>query len=93
MQNPRTRLISIRMSDEEYTRLLRASAGNGARSVSEFARHALLNSAQEPAAPCCWRQDFDSLDERITRVERDVTEIKNEIIVHGHPRPDGQEIE
>src|SRR5262245_12606183 len=40
----RTRLISFRLSDEEYQELLRITAEQGARSISDFSRTALCQA-------------------------------------------------
>jgi len=50
---PRTRLISFRLSDEEYRELATLCASAGARSLSEFLRSALLKMAgcREPGGP------------------------------------------
>jgi hypothetical protein len=37
----RTKLVSFRLSEEEYEKLSRASMAGGARSISDFARSAL----------------------------------------------------
>lgn len=41
---PRTKLISFRLSEEEYEKLQGACVAEGARSISEFARAALQRS-------------------------------------------------
>jgi|GEM_PF-588760 len=41
---PRTKLISFRLSEEEYEKLHVACVAEGARSISEFARMALQRS-------------------------------------------------
>ena len=38
---PRTKLVTFRLSEEEYERLRAISAARGARSVSEFVRYSL----------------------------------------------------
>jgi hypothetical protein len=40
----RTRLISFRLSDEEYEALLATTAAQGARSISDFSRSALCQA-------------------------------------------------
>jgi len=40
----RTRLISFRLSDEEYQALLRITAAQGARSISDFSRTVLFEA-------------------------------------------------
>jgi hypothetical protein len=42
----RTKLVSFRLSDEEYERLQGACIAEGARSLSEFARAALQRTVQ-----------------------------------------------
>lgn len=86
MQNPRTRLLSLRMTEEEYDRLRDASEGQGARSVSEFARNALLTTAY-PAPAECSCQAVNSLDGRIAKVEQEVAHVKDELSSHIQSQP------
>ena len=74
---PRTRLISLRMTEQEYEKILEASAEQGARCVSDFARDALMNSARpehpqsrltERAVDAC--EVWNALDQRILRLEQ-----------------------
>jgi len=44
--NPRNRHLIFRLTQDEYQTLQSASAGQGARSLSEFARARLLGSLQ-----------------------------------------------
>lgn len=84
MQNPRTRLVSLRMTEEEYDRLRGASEDQGARSVSEFARQALLTPPQPaPALRCC--DSIVTLDARIARVEHEVAHLKDELLCQQDP--------
>jgi hypothetical protein len=49
---PRSRMISIRLSEDEYQRLCRLSVESGAHSLSDLARnamHSLLNLSTEKA--------------------------------------------
>jgi hypothetical protein len=48
---PRTRLISFRLSEEEYLKLRGACLANGARSISEFARQALQRTVSRGSDP------------------------------------------
>jgi hypothetical protein len=52
----RRRLISFRLSDEEYDRLKRLSAEHGAQSLSDFVRSRMcaMTEAGEP-----WEQELD----------------------------------
>jgi hypothetical protein len=43
--NPRTRLVNFRVSEDEFQRLKETCARSGARSVSDFARAAVLTEA------------------------------------------------
>ena len=77
MQKPRTRLLSLRVTDEEYHRLRDTAEGQGARSVSDFARTALLASSP-PAAVAIpsWCHTLDVLAERLAKVEDDVAQVR-----------------
>ena len=48
---PRTRLVNFRVNDEEYATLRTACTQNGARSISDFARLAVLGRAGVDRAP------------------------------------------
>lgn len=43
---PRTRLVNFRLSEEEYQQLKESCASSGARSVSDYARAAVLTGAK-----------------------------------------------
>ena len=47
----RTKLVSFRLSDEEYEKLQGACIAEGARSLSEFARSALQRTVQVHDGP------------------------------------------
>jgi len=49
--NPRNRLVNCRLSEVEYEALQAACHTKGARSLSEFARTAVLRLLDEPSAP------------------------------------------
>jgi hypothetical protein len=74
---PRTRLLSLRMTEEEYCRLRDTADIQGARSVSEFARKALLAAAR-PASVTDTNgfHSLDALADRIARVEQDLDQVK-----------------
>jgi len=55
---PRTRLVNFRVNEEEYATLLAACSQNGARSVSDFARLAVMRQAgadEKNAVSMQWR--------------------------------------
>jgi hypothetical protein len=69
---PRSRIISIRLSEDEYTGLKRLCSDSGARSVSDLAREGmrtLLNGAAREDALGSWTEEFRmqmrSLDHKI----------------------------
>lgn len=45
---PRNKILIFRLTDEEYSHLRDACTGEGARSLSEFARQRLLSSIGAP---------------------------------------------
>lgn len=47
MLKRRSRIVSFRLSDEEYDSLKSVSVSRGARSVSEFTRSVACNSAED----------------------------------------------
>lgn len=66
------------MTHDEYERLRDASEGHGARSVSEFARTALLVPGQAQAPhPHCGCLNLNAIAERLTRVEQDLARVKD----------------
>lgn len=77
------------MTEEEYERLRGASEGQGARSVSEFARKALLSTSEPPPAvhPRCDEQ-FEVLETRIARVEQEVAEVKSGLLPQPQINPE-----
>ena len=49
--NPRTKLVNFRLSEEEFDRLKDACGTQGARSVSDFARSAVLSKFRQAVEP------------------------------------------
>jgi len=79
---PRTRLVNFRLSEDEYELLKQTCARSGARSVSDYARAAVLSGAStasptiEPvgSSPCADRWNrlealIQQLESKMTRVE------------------------
>jgi hypothetical protein len=73
------------MTENEYDCLREAAEGQGARSVSEFARNVLLGAADPDPLPDCHCAVLNTLDERITKVEQDVAEVRNQLFSHIDP--------
>jgi hypothetical protein len=87
MRRPRTKLISLRMSEEEYQVICAASNEGGARCVSEFVRSALLGSARQPnlqtsSDQSCGSVLLNDLDQWLQRVEQTLAEFERELHVH-----------
>ena len=70
VRNPRSRLVNIRLSEEEFAALQRATNESGARSVSDFCRNAILNSGGEAG-----QQDLHEVERRLGRLEGTVTQL------------------
>lgn len=47
---PRNRLVNFRLTEEEFVHLRDACVAQGARSISDFARSAVLRQAENPSA-------------------------------------------
>ena len=80
---PRSRMISVRLSEEEYTALIQLCSATGARSVSDFTRDAmriLLNSAHGGNASSTglgeFRVQLRELNERIEHLTEEITMLK-----------------
>ena len=61
---PRNRLVNFRLTEEEYSALHLASGKSGARSLSDFARSAVLRAMESVEGSNC----HDSHGSLITRV-------------------------
>jgi len=69
---PRSRLVSLRLTDEEYQSLVRASRTEGARSTSDLARNAICDFLTRCAPPAC----ESGTQERINQLESELRRIK-----------------
>jgi hypothetical protein len=76
-------MISVRLSDEEYSALVRLSLVTGARSISDLARDAmrvLLNGANRELLPGIYVDEFRaqmrSLDKKIEQLAAEITTYK-----------------
>lgn len=80
---PRSRMISVRLSDEEYSALRRLCLVTGARSLSDITRDAmrgLLNGAVREDAEGNQMDEFRAqmrnLDKKIEQLAAEITMIK-----------------
>lgn len=83
VQNPRSRTISIRLSEQEYLGLKRLCMVTGARSVSDFTRDAMrvvLNGASRDDVHGLRMEEFrsllKSLDRKIDQLAAGITGLK-----------------
>jgi hypothetical protein len=79
----RTRMISVRLSDEAYLDLMRLCLVTGARSISDLARDAmrvLLNSANREVVPGSYMDEFRaqmrSLDKKLEQLTAEIATFK-----------------
>jgi Arc/MetJ-type ribon-helix-helix transcriptional regulator len=86
--NPRSRMISVRLSEEEYSALRRLCSATGARSVSDFTRDAmrvLLNGTSREDVLGVhvdeFRTHMKNLDRKIEQLAAVITSLK----VDGNP--------
>ena len=77
--NPRSRMISIRLSEEEYSALRRLCSVTGARSVSDLTRdamRALLNGSERKDGPGShveeFRAEIRGMDRKIEQLASDI---------------------
>ncbi len=67
---PRTRLVNFRLTDDEYDHLIAACSLRGARSLSDFARSAVLRLADPQTEAVGYLQcRLTTLDERVLELE------------------------
>ncbi len=76
-------MISVRLSDEEYSALMRLCLVTGARSISDLARDAmrvLLNGVNREVVPGSYLDEFRaqirSLDKKIEQLSVEITAFK-----------------
>ena len=81
--NPRSRMISVRLSEEEYSALRHLCSVTGARSVSDLTRDAmrvLLNGLGQKDVLGIhvdeFRTQMRSLDQKIEQLAADITSLK-----------------
>ena len=67
MYQLRSRLVSFRVSEQELERLKNASALQGARCLSDFARNATLGSVRGQSPPVDGNQSMDAVLARFER--------------------------
>jgi hypothetical protein len=74
IQKPRTRLVNIRLSEEEFASLQRATNESGARSISDFCRNAILKSSGGTN-----QQDLHEVERRLGQLETTMTQLADRL--------------
>ena len=72
--SPRTRLVNFRLSEDEYQTLKDAAFRQGARSISDFARAAILTSVAHPNRET-GSVDLEGLDRKVSEIQGTVERI------------------
>lgn len=72
--NPRTRLVSFRLSEEEYESLRKASLSRGARSISDYARAALCRLLESPPG-----SGDDGLEAKVIQLDEQMQQLSLEL--------------
>jgi hypothetical protein len=72
--SPRTRLVNFRLSEDEYQTLKEAAIRQGARSISDFARGAILTSVNTPRSEN-GQVDLTGLDRKMSEIQGTVERI------------------
>jgi hypothetical protein len=86
VMKPRSRMISVRLSEEEYLALRHLCSATGARSVSDLTRDAMRNvlratNRDEPAGGNLeeFRAGMKNLETKVERLEALITNYKAQI--------------
>ena len=77
--NPRLRVITFRLSSSEYERVSRAAKGSGARSLSDFARGAVLDRTQVPNGRESDQEQLRIISERSEQLLQMLFEVKQRL--------------
>lgn len=80
---PRSRIVSIRMSEEEFTTLRRVCVATGARSLSDLAREAmrgLMNGANQGSDGEASRIEYSAqmrdLEQKVEKLSAEIALVK-----------------
>jgi len=78
--NPRTRLVNFRVSEDEFQNLKQACLFAGARSVSDFARSAVLGTFRPSGEPeSVLKVKLSALDQKLEELEASVGELRGRL--------------
>jgi hypothetical protein len=71
--HPRNRLVNFRLSEEEFSKLRDNCAAHECRSISDFARQAVLDKLEQ--GPGAKPDKLRNLDGKVTQLEQRVSEL------------------
>jgi hypothetical protein len=72
VQKPRTRLVNIRLSEEEFASLQSAANSSNARSISDYCRAAILNFKGG-------NQDLHRVERRLAHLEATMSQLADRL--------------
>jgi len=72
---PRSKMISVRLSEDEYSALQKLCTSTGARSVSDLTRDAVRALMQSSSQPEFSRTDADEFRTQIANLNRKLDEL------------------
>ena len=75
IQKPRTRLVNIRLSDEEFLGLRRSTDELNARSISDFCRQAILSASMSSG-----QSGLDAIERRLEQMEVKVAKLADRFL-------------
>jgi len=85
LMKPRSRMISVRLSEEEYTAVRRLCSLTGARSVSDLTREAMRTALRSVNQEDSlggnldeFRADMKNLEKKLEQLEAKITIIRTE---------------
>jgi hypothetical protein len=76
----RTHAITFRLAESEYQELKETALSQGARSISEFARAAVLKNVGLPAGISATEEDLSSLNLRLEVFELALRDVRGRIL-------------
>lgn len=82
VQKPRSRIISIRLSDEEYNDLRRLCMASGARSVSDLARYAMRKILRGNPKNDGITQHFAELRDQMSTMSSKIEQLSARFVSH-----------
>jgi hypothetical protein len=80
---PRNRLVNFRLTEDEYTRLTAICASRGSRSISDFARAAILGIVEPSTGDWALAGRVAGLDDRVRELEAVLRDLCEDLSIRG----------